>query len=113
MKYNHDYYVMCLTLPVDKRSRHVKKVKGSDLITILNCNYSESPEMFIYKSDLNDYNLSDSKTGLLIYSNSKLKNVLSWLDDPANQKRILEAYNKPFMSKQKQIFNDLVSQAAA
>ena len=115
MKYNRDYYIMCMHLPADKKSRYVKKVKGSYPIKIMMPvwdEYVDAPEMFIHKDDYGQFILSDSKTGICIYRAYQLKDIGAWLDDQDNIKAILEAYNRPFIVKEKQIFNDLVSQAA-
>lgn len=111
MKYNHDYYIMTMTLPVDKRSRKLKKVKGSDRFLVLSASneFIETPELFIYKSDLNDYILTDVQTGMMVYSDRKLKNVLQWIGDPDNVKRLLEAYQRPFIAKQKAILQDMIA----
>lgn len=109
MQYRNDYYIMVMSLPVSTRSRKVMKVKGSDPIAILfsSLDYADAPEIFIHKGD-HGYIASDSKTGIMIYEAARLKDVMQWIADPNNLKRVLEAYNRPFIAKQKQIFQDLV-----
>ena len=115
MRDKKDYYIYCMSMPVDIRSAYVKKVKGSYPITITRPvwkEYQETPEMFIHKNDYNEFILSDSKTGLRIYAADKLKDIAAWLDNNDNIVAILERYNTPFILNQKEIFKELVKQAA-
>lgn len=112
MKYNHDYYIMTMTLPVSTRSRKLMKVKGSDRFAVLSASneYKELPEIFIHKGD-HGYIASDYETGMMVYEAARLKDVVQWIGDPDNIKRLVEAYQKPFIAKQKAIFQDMIAAA--
>lgn len=112
MKYNHDYYIMVMTLPVSTRSRKLMKVKGSDRFAVLSASNDceDLPEIFIHKGD-HGYIASDYKTGMMVYEAARLKDVVQWIGDPDNVKRLVEAYQRPFIAKQKAIFRDMVAAA--
>lgn len=112
MKYNHDYYIMAMTLPVSTRSRKLMKVKGSDRFVIWSASnqHRDMPEIFIHKGD-HGYIASDYKTGMMVYEAAKLKDVMQWIDDPGNIKRLVEAYQKPFIAQQKAIFQEMIAAA--
>lgn len=113
MKYNHDYYIMVMTLPVSTRSRKLMKVKGSDRFVMWSASNErrDTPELFIHKNDHGDYFLSDVGTGMMVYTDTKLKNIMKWLDDPDNLKRLVEAYQNPFIAKQKAVFQEMIAAA--
>lgn len=112
MKYNHDYYIMTMTLPVSTRSRKLMKVKGSDRFAVLSASndYGDTPEIFFHKGD-HGYIASDYKTGMMVYEAARLKDVEQWVGDPENVKRLLEAYQRPIIAKQKAIFREMIAAA--
>ena len=89
------------------------KVKGSDRFAVLSASNDcgDLPELFIHKNDHGDYFLSDVQTGMMVYTDTKLKNIMKWLDDQDNVKRLVEAYQQPFIAKQKAIFQDMIAAA--
>lgn len=110
MKYNHDYYIMTMTLPVSTRSRKLMKVKGSDRFVIWSASnqHRDMPEIFIHKGN-HGYIASEYNTGMMVYKAARLKDVEQWIEDPGNIKRFVEAYQKPFIAKQKAIFQDMIA----
>ena len=90
------------------------KVKGSDRFVVLSASneHRNTPELFIHKGD-HGYIASDYETGMMVYEAARLKDVVQWIGDPDNVKRLVEAYQRPFIAKQKAIFQDMIAAAVS
>lgn len=114
MKYNKDYFIMCWEHDSNIKYR-IEKVKGSAFPFSFSDyleEYGRTPDLFIFKCEKGyGYSLSDSKTGLILTIQNRLKDINEWINEPNNIKRVLEAYNKPFILEKIKIFNDLIKAA--
>ena len=70
VKYDKEYYIA--TRNVDGYA--TQKVKGCELTNI------KSKGIFVYKKDNGSYSATDIASGLLVKNDSKLKDLIAWLD---------------------------------